>query len=69
MPYITTGEIQTLIEVENYLGDKENWSENTCKIWQVVETLLARKAKDNEKVKNIMRRKRAIDKNYGRGKE
>lgn len=66
MPYIKSSEIRTLIEVENYLGDKENWSENTCKIWEVIDKLLARQAKDNERVKNIMRQKRAIDKKYGR---
>lgn len=66
MPYIKSSEIKTLIEVENYLGDKENWSENTCKIWEVIDNLLKRQAKDNERVKKIMRQKRATDKNYGR---
>ena len=42
MAYIKASEIQKLIEVENYLGEKENWSENTCKIWSVVEELLNR---------------------------
>ena len=42
MAYIKASEIQKLIEVENYLGEKENWSENTCNIWSVVEELLNR---------------------------
>lgn len=40
MPFIRMDEIEKLIQVENYLGDKENWSENTTKLWEVVEALL-----------------------------
>ena len=66
MPYIKAEEIETLIEIENYLGDKESWSENTNKIWQVIDNLLERQKKERNRQKNIMRAKRAIDKNYGR---
>lgn len=64
--YITEEEIETLIEIENYLGDKENWSENTMKIWNVVEKLLERRRKTNEQAKNNMRKYRKENKNYGR---
>jgi hypothetical protein len=68
MPWIKNSEIETLIEVENYLGTKENWSENTEKIWNVIETLVERRKKFAEKQKKVMREKRSIDKNYGRKK-
>lgn len=64
--YITEEEIETLIEIENYLGDKENWSENTMKIWNVVEKLLERRHKTNGQAKNNMRKYRKENKNYGR---
>lgn len=68
MPYIKADEIQKLIEVENYLGEKENWSENTYKIWSVVETLLNRQNKVNKKAKEYMRVKRKGNPQYGRSK-
>lgn len=64
--YIKEEEIETLIEIENYLGEKENWSENTMKIWSVVENLLKRRNKTNEQAKNNMRKYRKENKNYGR---
>jgi hypothetical protein len=66
MPFIKVNEIETLIEIENHLGETENWSEYTTKLWELIEELLKRKNKDAEKVKLIMREKRKIDKNYGR---
>ena len=69
MPYIKVGEIQKLIEIENYLGEKENWSDNTYKVWEIVDGLLNRLHKDNKKAKEYMRAKRKIDKNYGRKKK
>lgn len=66
MPYITMDEIETLIEIENHLGDTENWSIYTTKIWELIEKLLKRHKKENERGKLIMREKRKIDKNYGR---
>lgn len=69
MPYIKVDEIQKLIEVENYLGDKESWSDNTYKLWEVVEELLNRLRKDNKKAKEYMSAKRKINKNYGRSKK
>lgn len=64
--YITEDEIETLIEIENYLGEKENWSENTTKIWNVVESLMKRRYKTNERAKKNMRKYRKENKNYGR---
>ena len=69
MAYIKASEIQKLIEVENYLGEKENWSENTCKLWSVVEELLNRQNKTNEKAKEYMRGKRKDNPQYGRSKK
>ena len=69
MPYIKVGEIQKLIEIENYLGEKENWSDNTYKIWEIVEDLLGRLHRDNKKAKEYMSAKRKINKNYGRSKK
>lgn len=68
MAYIKVSEIQKLIEVENYLGEKENWSENTYKLWSVVEELLNRQNKTNEKAKEYMRIKRKENSQYGRSK-
>ena len=68
MAYIKASEIQKLIEVENYLGEKENWSENTYKLWSVVEELLNRQNKANEKAKEYMRTKRKENPQYGRSK-
>lgn len=68
MAYIKASEIQKLIEVENYLGEKENWSENTYKIWSVVEELLNRQNKTNKKQKEYMRIKRKDNPKYGRSK-
>lgn len=68
MAYIKVSEIQKLIEVENYLGEKENWSENTYKLWSVVEELLNRQNKTNEKAKEYMRIKREENPQYGRSK-
>lgn len=64
--YITEDEIKELIEIENYLGNKENWSENTTKIWSVIEKVLHRREKTNERMKQNMRKYREKDKNYGR---
>lgn len=69
MPWINNSEIEKLIEIEAYLGKKENWSENTRKIWDVIETLIERRKKLAEKSKLVMREKRSIDKNYGRKKK
>lgn len=69
MPYIKVGEIHKLIEIENYLGEKEDWSDNTYKVWEIVDGLLNRLQKDNKKAKEYMRAKRKIDKNYGRKKK
>lgn len=66
MTLIKADEIETLIEIENHLGETENWSEYTTKLWGLIEELLKRKKKDAEKSKLIMREKRKIDKNYGR---
>lgn len=66
MPFIKADEIKTLIEIENHLGETEDWSEHTTKLWYLIEELLERKKKDAEKSKLIMREKRKIDKNYGR---
>ena len=68
MAYIKVDEIQKLIEVENYLGEKENWSENTYKLWSVVEELLNRQNKTNRKAKEYMRVKRKENPQYGRSK-
>lgn len=68
MPWIKNSEIETLIEIEDYLGEKESWSENTTKIWGVIETLLERKKKLAEKQKKVMREKRSVNKKYGRKK-
>lgn len=62
-------EIETLIEIENHLGDTENWSVYTTKIWELIEKLLKRHKKENERGKLIMREKRKIDKNYGRAQK
>lgn len=69
MPYIKASEIEKLIEVENYLGEKESWSENTCKLWDVIETLLNRQNKVNKKAKEYMRGKRKENPQYGRSKK
>ena len=68
MAYIKVSEIQKLIEVENYLGEKENWSENTYKLWSVVDELLNRQNKTNKKAKEYMRTKRKEIPQYGRSK-
>ncbi len=69
MPYIKIDEIKKLIEVENYLGEKENWSDATFKIWSVNEALLERHYKNNERAKEYMRGKRKINPQYGRSKK
>lgn len=69
MPYIKTDEIEKLIEVENYLGEKENWSDATYKIWSVIEELVKRHNKNNERAKKYMREKREKDPQYGRSKK
>lgn len=66
MPLIKASEIEILIEIENHLGETENWSEYTTKLWELIEELLKRKKKDAEKSKLMMREMRKIDKNYGR---
>ena len=68
MAYIKSSGIQKLIEVENYLGEKENWSDNTYKLWSVVEELLNRQNKTNKKAKEYMRVKRKENPQYGRSK-
>lgn len=68
MAYIKVNEIQKLIEVENYLGEKENWSENTYKLWSVVEELVNRQNNANKKAKEYMRIKRKDNPKYGRSK-
>lgn len=68
MAYIKASEIQKLIEVESYLGEKENWSENTYKLWSVVDELLKRQNKTNKKAKEYMRIKRKENPQYGRSK-
>ena len=68
MPYIRREEIEKLIEIEQYLGDKENWSENTMKIWGVVDSLLQRLQKDREKSRANMARLRATNPKYDRKK-
>lgn len=68
MPYIKAKEIEKLIEIENHLGEMENWSENTLKMWDIIETLQQRQKLDAEKSKHLMRTKRALNKNYGRAK-
>ena len=69
MPYIKTDEIEKLIEVENYLGEKESWSDATYKIWSVIEELVKRHNKNNKRAKEYMRKKREEDPQYGRSKK
>ena len=61
-------EIETLVEIENYLGGTENSNIYITKVLELVEKLLERHKKETERVKLIMREKRKIDKNYGREK-
>lgn len=68
MPFIRMDEIEKLIQVENYLGDKENWSENTTKLWEVVEALLQRQNNIRDKQRLYMKHKRATDIKYSRKK-
>lgn len=68
MPYIRSEEIEKLIEIEEYLGDKESWSENTMKIWEVVDSLLQRLQKDREKSRARMAHLRATNPKYDRKK-
>lgn len=69
MPYISNEEIEKLIEVERYLGEKENWSENTTKIWGVIESLLQKLQKDREKSRAKMAHLRATNPKYDRKKK
>ena len=68
MPFIRMDEIDKLIEVENHLGEIENWSEYTYKLWEVIETLLQRHKETNARTVKYIMEKRKIDKNYGRTK-
>lgn len=68
MPYISMKDLEKLMEIENYLGEKENWSKNTKKIWKVIENVLENREKSNKKTYEIIKAKRLTDKNYGRKK-
>ena len=68
MPFIRMDEIEKLIQVENYLGSKEDWSENTTKLWEVVEALLQRQTSVRNKQRVYMQHKRAMDIKYSRKK-
>lgn len=66
--YIKNDDLDFLIHLENKLGQLENWSEDTTKLWELVDRLIAQRKSQNEYTRNHIAEKRKIDKNYGRKK-
>ena len=67
--YIKNKDLDFLIELENKLGNTEGWSEDTFKLWSLIDRLLKEREKTNKRTLNIITEKRKTNPNYGRSKE
>ena len=67
--YIKNKDLDFLIELENKLGNTEGWSEDTFKLWSLIDRLLKERENTNKRTLNIITEKRKTNPNYGRSKE
>jgi len=67
--YIKNKDLDFLIELENKLGNTEGWSEDTFKLWSLIDRLLKEREKTNKRTLNIITEKRKTNPNYGRSKK
>ncbi len=67
--YLTNKDLELLIRIENKLGSETGWDgQYVHELWQLNEKLINQRNKDRAKVRTLIAKGRAVDKNYGRGK-
>ena len=66
--YINNKDLDFLIELENELGQAENWSNRVKKLWELNTQLIKQREEGNKKARESIAEKRKTDKNYARGK-
>ena len=66
--YINNKDLEFLIELENELGCKENWSDRVKKLWELNEKLLKQRGLNNKKTREAIAEKRKTNKDYARPK-
>lgn len=66
--YINNKDLDFLIELENELGQAENWSNRVKKLWELNAKLIKQREEGNKKTRESIAEKRKTDKNYARGK-
>jgi len=57
-----------LIELEDYFGKIEGWTDRTEKLWSLNERLIQQRNTQREKTRIIISERRIHNKNYGRSK-
>lgn len=67
--YITNGDLNFLIKLENELGKEESWSERVVDLWALVDKLIKQRARQNERAREYIAERRISDKNYARTKK
>lgn len=68
MAHLKKDELEFLIQLENELGEEENWSPRVERLWRIVERHLNENKKTNKKTREAIAEKRKTDKNYARSK-
>lgn len=66
--YISVEDLKFLIQLENKLGEKESWSKDVMRLWELNEKLIRQRGAANEKIRKAIAARRKIDKNYARSK-
>lgn len=66
--YINNKDLEFLIQLENELGEKENWSSRVEQLWRLNEKLINQRETNNKKTRESIAEKRKTDKNYARSK-
>lgn len=66
--YINNDDLEFLIELENELGCKEDWSDTVSRLWRLNEKLIKQRKEENKRAREFIAEKRKTDKNYARSK-
>ena len=67
--YINKKDLEFLIYLKNKLGCIENWSDDVCKLCEMIERLQNKRQETNRKTLQTITEKRKVNANYGRSQK
>ena len=72
--YINNKDLELLIRLENKIGQESvkhprKWGDDLNALMNLIESLIEQRQAGRDKTREILRERRKIDKNYGRGKK